>query len=291
VGAPFVGGLRHDGAMVQPPLDGMPKPLFSCTPSRLMSWLDCPRSYRMKYLDRPRPAAGPAWAHNSLGASVHNALAGWWRLPLARRTAATAGQLLDSGWSTEGFRDAEQSQAWRQRARGMVERYAGRLDPAAEPIGVERTLGARTRRLALSGRVDRLDDRDGELVVVDYKTGRRPLTSDDARGSVALALYAVAASATLRRPCRRVELHHLPTGDVVGWEHTEASLERQLHRCEEIADEIVAAGTEVAAVPERFPPRPGGQCGWCSFRAHCPEGQRAAAARDPWDALAEPAEP
>ena len=186
-----------------------------CTPSRLTTWVDCPRHYRMKYLDRPRPSPGPPWAHNSLGASVHNALAGWWRLASKARTPDAAGRLLDAGWLTDGFRDERQSASWRERAREMVRRYTAALDPLREPIGVERTLGARTRRLALSGRVDRLDDRDGELVVVDYKTGRRPPTVDDARGSAALALYAVAAGATLRRPCHEVELHHVPTGEVV----------------------------------------------------------------------------
>jgi len=47
----------------------------------------------MSYLDRPAPPKGPPWAHNSVGASVHNALAGWWRLPLPRRTVAAAGAL------------------------------------------------------------------------------------------------------------------------------------------------------------------------------------------------------
>ena len=49
-----------------------------------------------------------------------------------------------------------------------------------------------------------------ELVVVDYKTGRHLLSTDDARSSLALALYALAAGRVLRRPCHRVELHHLP---------------------------------------------------------------------------------
>ena len=78
--------------------EGMPRRLYPCTPTRLSAWLDCPRRYRMTYLDRPPPPKGPPWAHNSLGASVHNALAGWWRLPLAQRTVAAAGSLLDRGW-------------------------------------------------------------------------------------------------------------------------------------------------------------------------------------------------
>jgi RecB family exonuclease len=273
-------------------LAGMPRRLFACTPSRLTSWVDCPRRYRLTYLDRPRPPAGPPWAHNSFGAGVHNALAGWWRLPRQQRTVDAAGELLDVGWSADGFRDSEQSGAWLERGRALVRRYVATLDPAREPLGVERTIAARTRRLALSGRVDRLDDRNGELVVVDYKTGRRPLTVDDTRGSLALALYAIAAAATMRRRCVRVELHHLPTGDAHAFEHTDESLQRQLRRAEQIADEAEAATIAFSAQrgesdPDMFAPRPGAQCGWCDLRAHCPEGAAAAPAQLPWAGLGE----
>ena len=55
-------------------LEGMPTALFVCTPSRLTNWLDCPRRYRMTYLDRPSPQKGPPWAHYTVGAAVHLAL-------------------------------------------------------------------------------------------------------------------------------------------------------------------------------------------------------------------------
>ena len=167
--------------------EGMPRRLYPCTPTRLSGWLDCPRRYRMTYLDRPPPPKGPPWAHNSLGASIHNALAGWWRLPLAERTVAAAGRLVDRGWIDEGFADETQSVRWRERAVDMVEGYVARLDPADEPVGVERTVATRTDTIVVSGRIDRLDARP-ELVVVDYKTGRHLLTVDDVRGSMALAL-------------------------------------------------------------------------------------------------------
>ena len=77
-------------------------------------------------------------------------------------------------------------------------RYVATLDPDEEPLGIERTVGMRTDVLAVSGRLDRLDLRDGPdgevLVVVDYKTGQpRALTVFDVRSSLALALYALAA--------------------------------------------------------------------------------------------------
>ncbi|WP_432926068.1 RecB family exonuclease [Microbispora sp. CA-135349] len=298
--------------MEQLGLDGMPRRLYTCTPSRLNTWLDCRRRYRFTYLDRPAPQKGPPWAHNSVGASVHNALAAWWREPYDRRTPVMAAVLLTNGWIREGFRDEEQSAAWRDRAREMVSSYVATLDPGDEPVGVERTVATRTSVIAVSGRVDRLDRRGDELVVVDYKTGRRPSTSDDARSSIALAVYAIASSRMMRRPCRRVELHHLPTGTVAEWEHTDESLARHLRRAEDIATEAADAddayrawagpakgavpaprreeGTRAPAVPPEidrlFPPEPGPICSWCDFRRHCPEGRAVSPDRLPWDGLA-----
>jgi len=251
----------------------------------------------MSYLDRPVLPKGAPWAHNSLGASVHNALAQWWRLPESQRTPHMAGNLLDRGWINEGFADETQSVRHRERAREMVERYVATLDPHDEPLGVERTVATRSDIIAVSGRIDRLDSRpssepsselNNELVVVDYKTGRHLLTTDDARGSMALAIYALAAARVLRRPCHRVELHHLPTGEVIGWDHTDESLARQLRRAEDIAQECAQADERFAkgeATDEVFPPRPGPACGWCDYLRHCPEGAAAAIRRRPWDGL------
>jgi RecB family exonuclease len=280
--------------------EGMPRRLYSCTPTRLATWLDCPRRYRMSYLDRPVVPKGPPWAHNSVGASVHNALAGWWRLPLPRRTVEAAGGLVTQGWISEGFATSAQSARYRDWARGLVELYVAGLDPADEPVGVERTVATRTEVIAVSGRIDRLDARpradgaDGtELVVVDYKTGRHLLSVDDARSSLALALYAIAASRTLHRDCRQVELHHLPSGQVLTWTHTDETLRRHLGRAEQVAeecaeaDERMRAQLQAAEYDEVFPPKPSSRCGWCDYQRSCPEGRQAAVPHRPWDALAD----
>jgi RecB family exonuclease len=124
-------------------------------------------------------------------------------------------------------------------------------------------------------------------VIVDYKTGRSGSDADDARGSQALALYAYAAQRVFRRPCRRVELHHLPTGTVAVHEHTEESLARQVTRAEDTARDILAAEKAVAAgadPDEQFPVNPGTLCGWCDFRKSCPAGLEAPV-KEPWSAV------
>jgi putative RecB family exonuclease len=271
-------------------MPGMPRRLFPATPSKLATFSDCPRRYRFAYVDRPTPPKGPAWAHNSVGSAVHAALRSWWELSVPKRTAGAARQLLNSVWSPGGFRDEEQAARWRARAARWLTDYVAGLDPGDEPVGTERTVGCTTERLALSGRVDRIDQRGDELVIVDYKTGRAVCTDDEARGSPALAAYVLGARRTLRRPCSRVELHHLPSGTVAAFEHTDRSLANHVRRAEDVAADITAATEAMAEGQDAdaaFPAVPGRQCGWCDFRPSCPTGQAATPSREPWSFLAE----
>ncbi|GAB3946496.1 RecB family exonuclease [Micromonospora vulcania] len=274
----------------------MPERLFVCTPSKLGAYADCPRRYRYSYVDRPAPPKGPPWAHNSLGASVHTALKNWYALPADRRRPEALATLLKGTWVREGYRDDEQERAAYRRALGWLEAYVDTLEPGVDPLGVERVVAVKTAVLAFNGRTDRIDSRTGpegpELVIVDYKTGRTGLDADDARGSQALALYAYAAERVFRRPCRRVELHHLPTGTVAGHDHTVESLARQLTRAEETARDIMAAERSVADggdPDDAFPVAPGPRCGWCDYRRTCPIGAQTPG-KEPWAAVDRPAD-
>lgn len=283
-----------------------PRRLVRVTPSRLATWDDCPRRYRLVYVDRPTPARGGATAHKTIGAVVHLALRSVFGLPARRRTADAAAALVDRHWPAadattravavraDGFRDAAQAAHHRERAQAWLAGYVADLDRdgAAEPVGVERWVSTATERIVAEGRVDRIDERGGELVIVDYKTGRRVPCAADARDSRALALYAVAVTGVMRRPCRRVELHHVPSGEVLAWEHDVASLQSHVRAAEATAVAAAEASASLAAdataaeVDALFPPRPAPRCGSCDVRRHCPEGRAAATEPAPWSLLA-----
>ncbi|WP_199433921.1 RecB family exonuclease [Qaidamihabitans albus] len=272
-----------------------PRRLTKVTPARLATFDDCPRRYRLSYLDRPVPQRTGPWAHSTLGAVVHNALRALFDLPAERRTPARAAALVTEHWKDGGFLDAEQAAEYRERARGWVAGYVDQHDVSADPVGLERWVSASVSTdegppsLIVEGRADRIDDRDDELVIVDYKTGRREPDEDEARGAQALAMYAVAAARTLHKPCHRVELHHVPTGTVAAAEHTAQSLRRQLGRAGETAAELRTATDTLAEsgdADELFPARTGRRCAWCDFRPSCTEGQRAAPAARSWELLA-----
>lgn len=262
----------------QPTFDGMPVKLFSCTPSRLDTWLDCPRKYRYTYIDTPRPPRGGPWAHASMGAAVHNVLREWWTKPLDERTTQVGEVLLTKFWRTDGFKDDEQAERSFVRAKAWITNYLKTVDINDEPRGLERTVSATTETLSISGRVDRIDERDGELVIVDYKTGRNAPEVDDVASSLALAIYAVGAARTMRMKCTKVELHHLPSETVVAYDHSPESLNRHIKRAESIAREVQAEALKPES-ESNYRPNPSVLCGYCDFARICP------------DASVEPAKP
>jgi putative RecB family exonuclease len=273
-----------------------PRKLTKVSPARLATFDDCPRRYRLAYLDRPTPTRTGPWAHSTLGAVVHNALRALFELSPERRTPVRAAALLSEHWQDGGFADAAQAAVYRERAKAWVMDYVEHHDVSSTPIGLERWVSApvspepgQPPSMIIEGRADRIDERHGELIIVDYKTGRRPPGEDEARGSQALAMYAVAAARTLRRPCHRVELHHLPTGTAAAAEHTESSLRRHLVRAAETAEELRAASDNLADGgdgQELFPARAGTRCSWCDFRPSCPQGKQATPEAKSWEFLA-----
>jgi RecB family exonuclease len=258
--------------------------LYSVSASKINSWLDCPRKFWFQYVQRA-PVSG-TWAHLSMGNSIHDVLRDWWDEPTHRRSRSTMAQMMAVRWRPLGFRDDAHSSQWRDAAASMTWHYVQQLPHDFTPVSCERTLGARTARVSLTGRIDRLDsvEDSNELVVVDYKTGKRVPGEDEVRGSMALAIYALCVQQSLKRPCTRVELHHVPSGAIVGWQHQPDALSRHIARVESISAEMEQAQ---AGSAEDFPASPSSLCGWCDFRDRCPQGQQAAAQQLPWAGLPE----
>lgn len=265
------------------------------SPSKVAAWHNCPRAFLFRYIQRAR-VPRLSWAHTNFGISIHNALRAWWELPVDQRQPDAIHAVMESAWIPAGYRDAEHSDQWRSRAIAMTRAYLSEVDPRQEPVSQERTLGFVTDTLVIEGRIDRIDERDGRYVIVDYKTGRDAPTSDDARSAEALALYALMVHRTLKKECTTVELHHIPSATVVSWEHTEASLEEHLRRVESAAADIRRAQDTLAAVDDGivdevvedlFPATPSGLCSYCEFLEMCPAGQRGHERARPWAALRE----
>ena len=247
-----------------PGIDSSPATLLS--PSALERYRHCPRLYRFLYVDgmwnRSRVTGT-----QSFGTTIHSVLREFFRLPVARRSLDRLLELFDRSWVREGYRTREERQRERERGAEALRAWYERADVRAVPYATEVDLQASWGDVVLKGRLDRIDtDPRGGLVVVDYKTARRPASQASADADEALTIYAALAERRLRRPVTRLVLDYVVAGAQVGTERPPEVLAERLGKVLETAATLRA--------DREFTPRPGPWCSSCDLLGACPEGQR-----------------
>jgi putative RecB family exonuclease len=236
------------------------------SPSALERYRHCPRLYRFLYVDGLWRVSrtGPAQA---FGTSLHNALRGFFRLPVQRRSLDVLLRLYRNAWVREGYRNKEERDRERARGAEALRAWYQRADTEIVPHATELGLQASYGEIVLKGRLDRVDADPGRgLVVVDYKTGRRPATQAEADSDEALTIYAALVERRLGRPVTRLVLDYVVAGEQVTTERPPEVLEKRLGEVLRVAGRLRA--------DREFAPRPGPWCAACDLRSRCPEGQR-----------------
>ncbi len=240
--------------------------LFELNPSKLQCYLDCPRQYKFRYVDRrpERRAFGPT----ALGRSVHKALRDFYGMDRTDRTLDNLLRALRRAWDGAGYRSSKEAEDAFARAEDMLRRYHSGSDPQRHQVVAMESKFTHTRAadgILVTGRVDRLDIDEGQYVIVDYKTGRfgeDPSVLDE---SLPLSLYAIAVSAALGREVSRIAVEHLSTGRRV-------ETRRDTDRLNLDWEQLIAHSREMRLTGV-FPPKPSALCRWCDYIVACPEGR------------------
>lgn len=240
--------------------------LFELNPSKVQCYLDCPRQYRFRYVEK-RPERR-TFAPTALGRSVHKAMRDFYGMEPDARTVDNLLRCLRRSWDPTGYRSAKDAEEAYARAEEMLRRYHAGAEPSEiRVVALESKFAhAKSREgVLVTGRVDRIDLEGGEYVIVDYKTGRfgeHDATIDE---SLPLSLYAIAVSAVLGRDVSRIAVEHLPTGRRAVTRRDTTRLDGDWKSLVDLADEM-RRGT-------LFPPRPSALCSWCDYLSVCPEGR------------------
>jgi putative RecB family exonuclease len=148
-----------------------------------------------------------------------------------------------------------------------VANYFRLEDPdAAQTVGVELGVETMVDQLRLRGIIDRLDmDPSGNLVVVDYKTGRAPGERFE-RGSLGgVQTYALLCESMLGRAPAAVRLLYLREPVAITAVASEQSIRGQRKRAVAVWTAI-----ERACHAEDFRPHVGPLCEYCNFKESCP---------------------
>jgi len=247
--------------------------LPSLSPSRAADFKTCPLLFRLRTIDRIPEPPHPDRARGTL---VHAVLERLFDLPAAHRTPAAAAALVEPQWQRLVEEEPELATLLQtpggdgllDSARELLSGYfqvedPRRVEPAERECLVEAVVGD---RLVLRGYIDRLDATpDGQLRVVDYKSGGAPREAFEARALFQLKFYALVLWRTRGVVPRVLRLLYLRDAEVCDYS-PEAE---ELRRFERTLLALWRA-IEQATATERFPPVPSRLCDWCSYRHLCP---------------------
>jgi putative RecB family exonuclease len=245
----------------------------SLSPSKVTSFRDCALAFRFSAIDH-LPEEPTIWTVK--GTLVHQVLERlFWHHERGGRTVQAASFELDTVWTgLQADPDflalaltSEEAHDFRTEAWALVQNYFTLEDPnEVTPVGVELLLEARVGNLRLRGIIDRLDlTADGELVVVDYKTGRAPSPAYEQSKLIGVHIYALLCQEVLGRRPAEVRLLHLKEPLAISTTPTEQSLRGQRQRAVAVWTAI-----ERACRDEDFRPHPSPLCNYCRFREFCP---------------------
>ena len=254
----------------------------SLSPSRVEAFTSCPMLFRFVSIEK---IDDPPSIHTTRGSLVHRALELAFSHPAPDRTPANFASSVEAAiaeyrelpdFTRLGLGD-EQSEQLFHECRHLVDNYQRMEDPrAVKAIGLELCLGAQIDGLQLRGIIDRLDLRDGELVVTDYKTGRAPSANWELRSLSGVRFYALLCKQVFGRLPAAIRLLYLSTGEII-----EATPSEQAANFVAARTAAVWKAVERACLTGDFKPRPTSLCERCAFRAWCPafggDSERAAA--------------
>ena len=150
----------------------------------------------------------------------------------------------------------------------MIERYGKYLKPGGA-AQAETKFKVDFNGNLITGRIDRIDKLGRNIVISDYKTSSSPIGWDEARQSLQLAIYYLAALndpeiAALGEPTSMQLIYPKPPlsrGDVQKRCQTPEEAEVVLERLPTLIEGVMA---------EDFRPNPEADCTWCKFKPVCP---------------------
>ncbi|KAG5177138.1 RecB family exonuclease [Tribonema minus] len=270
--------LAEEAAVVTPTRE-----VRTISPSSCGDFQRCPQLFKYRH-DQPTPDM-------VRGTALHAVLNDLYELPRANRTVEAVQDAFRAMWARERaaqwnahlFAEPSAEREWGLKALQLLENYFYLEEPAAQdPLWREKRLhvefgdagGAPSVAMNVTGILDRLDrGADGQLAVVDYKTGKAPTLKYSPAVNERiirekfqqLKIYALLAQRVHGEMPRRLVLLYLDGPARLTMEVEPSILDETERELWQTWHDI-----QRALATQHFPPRTSRLCDWCSFKPICP---------------------
>ena len=243
--------------------DGLEPGKLRTSYSRISQYENCPLQYLLGVVLGLDPDQTHAMA---FGTWIHKAFEEFERGRLADGAALSA--YVDELWDDAVFPNRAIARQYRREVDLMIERYLRYLRPGRSQLQ-EKQFELDFDGHKVLGRIDRVDKLGNNVVIFDYKTGRSVPRYEDAKSSLQLAIYYLAATrdpeiAALGKPTSMQLVYpaaKLVKNDVQKRAQTPEEAEAALEKLPPLIDKILG---------EEFEPSPEADCTFCRFKPLCP---------------------
>ena len=252
------------------PPSNTPRPL-ALSPSRASDYKRCPLQYRFRAIDRlPEPSTEA----QVKGTLVHAVLEEMFSWPREERTYPAAVKRLKPTWEQMRIDDptcaepVEDDYQMLVDARTLLRGYFTMENPLgfdahAQEMPVDFTL---PNGVPVRGFIDRVDiAQTGEVRVVDYKTGKKPLPRYSQDAQFQMRFYALVYWRLFGIVPTQLKLMYLKVMDSMILTPSREELEYFERDLAELWWKIEADGKAGS-----FRPQQSKLCGWCAFQSLCP---------------------
>lgn len=249
-----------------------PRGLETLSPSRASDFKTCPQLFKFRAIDRlPEPTT----VYQARGTTAHLALERFYDLPGEQRDPDTLFDLFRQAWTEvrgedeyrELFETPDDERRWGLESMQLLANYFAIEDPSViDPFQRELDMTEDLDGIVIRGILDRIDrDSDGRLVITDYKTGKAPPERYALPAFFALKIYALLIRKRTGETPKEVRLLYLNGPTLYRLEVDDKQLDG-------IDSQLRAlwSAIERAMSTNRYPPKPGRLCDWCSFQEICP---------------------
>ena len=175
-------------------------------------------------------------------------------------------EIYKNTWIDDWYASRQEQKDYKQKGKkALTEFYKTIAKDIPVPKYLERPFNLKIKdsgeEYTIKGVIDRIDELDGGIEIIDYKTGQgRTEKTFKAEDKEQLLIYQLAAEQVLGEKVKNLSFYYIEQNNKVSFLGTDDELKKMEKKIIKTIQEIKKG---------KFPPKPGKLCAWCDFRNIC----------------------